>query len=198
MRSAVCARAGPRSSSPIASRPSATPIASSSCTRAASRRRARTRAVCRQQSAPRRMCARLSIGKPLVDRRRGRCPWSRRSQSSRHMKILLAGIIARYPFGGVTWCSLMYLLGLRALGHGGASISRTPASASTTPCRTRREDPATALATFTARSRRSGSVIAGPSSTYDGEYHGRLAEAAGLLRRRRPVRQPVRRIVVLA
>jgi hypothetical protein len=33
------------------------------------------------------------------------------------MKILLAGIIARYPFGGVTWCSLMYMLGLRSLGH---------------------------------------------------------------------------------
>jgi hypothetical protein len=33
------------------------------------------------------------------------------------LKILLAGIIARYPFGGVTWCSLMYLLGLRDLGH---------------------------------------------------------------------------------
>ena len=33
------------------------------------------------------------------------------------MKVLVAGIIARYPFGGVTWCSLMYLLGLRALGH---------------------------------------------------------------------------------
>ena len=33
------------------------------------------------------------------------------------MKILVAGIIARYPFGGVTWCSLMYLLGLRGLGH---------------------------------------------------------------------------------
>jgi hypothetical protein len=33
------------------------------------------------------------------------------------MRILLAGIIARYPFGGVTWCSLMYLLGLRNLGH---------------------------------------------------------------------------------
>ncbi|MXY24737.1 MAG: hypothetical protein F4Y45_09470 [Acidobacteria bacterium] len=33
------------------------------------------------------------------------------------MKIVLAGIIGRYPFGGVTWCSLMYLLGLRALGH---------------------------------------------------------------------------------
>jgi hypothetical protein len=33
------------------------------------------------------------------------------------VKILVAGIIARYPYGGVTWCSLMYLLGLRALGH---------------------------------------------------------------------------------
>ena len=33
------------------------------------------------------------------------------------MKIVLAGIIARYPFGGVTWCSMMYLLGLRDLGH---------------------------------------------------------------------------------
>jgi len=33
------------------------------------------------------------------------------------VKIVFAGIIARYPFGGVTWCSLMYLLGLRALGH---------------------------------------------------------------------------------
>ena len=33
------------------------------------------------------------------------------------MKILFAGIIARYPYGGVTWCSLMYLLGLQDLGH---------------------------------------------------------------------------------
>jgi len=33
------------------------------------------------------------------------------------MNIILAGIIGRYPFGGVAWCSLMYLLGLRELGH---------------------------------------------------------------------------------
>ena len=33
------------------------------------------------------------------------------------MRILFAGIVARYPFGGVAWCSLMYLIGLRALGH---------------------------------------------------------------------------------
>jgi hypothetical protein len=33
------------------------------------------------------------------------------------VNIILAGIIGRYPYGGVTWCSLMYLLGLRQLGH---------------------------------------------------------------------------------
>src|SRR5215471_19465911 len=33
------------------------------------------------------------------------------------MRVAMAGIIARHPFGGVTWCSLMYLLGLRAMGH---------------------------------------------------------------------------------
>ena len=33
------------------------------------------------------------------------------------MRIVFAGIIGRYPWGGVAWCSLMYLLGLRSLGH---------------------------------------------------------------------------------
>ncbi len=33
------------------------------------------------------------------------------------MRIILAGIIGRYPWGGVTWCSLMYMIGLRRLGH---------------------------------------------------------------------------------
>jgi hypothetical protein len=33
------------------------------------------------------------------------------------MNIIVAGIMGRYPYGGVAWCSLMYLLGLRALGH---------------------------------------------------------------------------------
>jgi len=33
------------------------------------------------------------------------------------MNIILAGVMGRYPYGGVAWCSLMYLLGLRQLGH---------------------------------------------------------------------------------
>ncbi len=33
------------------------------------------------------------------------------------MNIVLAGVMGRYPYGGVAWCSLMYLMGLRSLGH---------------------------------------------------------------------------------
>jgi hypothetical protein len=33
------------------------------------------------------------------------------------MNIILAGIMGRYPYGGVAWCSLMYLLGMQSLGH---------------------------------------------------------------------------------
>ena len=36
---------------------------------------------------------------------------------SAKMNVIVAGIIGRHPYGGVAWCSLMYLLGLRALGH---------------------------------------------------------------------------------
>lgn len=33
------------------------------------------------------------------------------------MNVIVAGVMGRYPFGGVAWCSLMYLLGLQRLGH---------------------------------------------------------------------------------
>lgn len=33
------------------------------------------------------------------------------------MNIILAGLVGRHPYAGVGWCSLMYLLGLRKLGH---------------------------------------------------------------------------------
>ena len=60
-----------------------------------------------------RQVARRAGDRRRADRGREAIAGSTRSP----MKILFAGIIARYPFGGVTWCSLMYLLGLRALGH---------------------------------------------------------------------------------
>jgi hypothetical protein len=33
------------------------------------------------------------------------------------MNIIVAGVIGRYPYGGVAWCSMMYLIGLQRLGH---------------------------------------------------------------------------------
>ena len=82
------------------------------------------------------------------------------------MKILFAGIIARYPFGGVTWCSLMYLLGLRALGHEVFYIEDTGECVYDPVQNTRAIDPSLRhVATSTPRSSRSASAIAGRSST---------------------------------
>ena len=91
------------------------------------------------------------------------------------MKILFAGIIARYPFGGVTWCSLMYLLG-SARSATRSSTSRTPASASTTPCRTRaRRTRPTGRPTSTRPLEPFGLGDRWSFVNYDGSYHGRSA-----------------------
>jgi hypothetical protein len=92
------------------------------------------------------------------------------------MKILFAGIIARYPFGGVTWCSLMYLLGLRALGHDVFYIEDTGECVYDPVQNTRSLDPSygthyihQSLAPFGFGDRWS-------FVNYDGIYHGRSAE----------------------
>ena len=88
------------------------------------------------------------------------------------MKILVAGIIARYPFGGVTWCSLMYLLGLRALGHEVFYVEDTGECIYDPEQNTRSEDPGygtryihQALSPFGLGDRWS-------FVNYDGSYHG--------------------------
>jgi hypothetical protein len=92
------------------------------------------------------------------------------------MKVLVAGIIARYPFGGVTWCSLMYLLGLRALGHDVLYIEDTGECIYDPEQNTRSEDPSygtryihDALAPFELGDRWS-------FVNYDGSYHGATRE----------------------
>ncbi len=92
------------------------------------------------------------------------------------VKILFAGIIARYPFGGVTWCSLMYLLGLRALGHEVFYIEDTGECVYDPVENTRATDPSygttyinNALAPFGLGDRWT-------FVNYDGRYHGRSAE----------------------
>jgi hypothetical protein len=93
------------------------------------------------------------------------------------LRILFAGIIARYPFGGVTWCSLMYLLGLRALGHEVFYVEDTGECVYDPVLNTVATDPTygttyirDALAPFGLGDRWS-------FVNYDGSYHGAPAQA---------------------
>jgi hypothetical protein len=92
------------------------------------------------------------------------------------MKILVAGIIARYPFGGVTWCSLMYLLGLRALGHEVFYIEDTGECVYDPVLDTRATDPSYGTSYIHAALAPHGLGDRWAFVNYDGSYHGRGAE----------------------
>jgi len=92
------------------------------------------------------------------------------------MRILFAGIIARYPFGGVTWCSLMYLLGLRALGHEVFYIEDTGECVYDPIQNTRATDPAYGTSYINDALAPVGLGDRWTFVNYDGSYHGRTAE----------------------
>src|SRR5512142_3135191 len=89
------------------------------------------------------------------------------------MRILFAGIIARYPFGGVTWCSLMYLLGLRALGHEVFYVEDTGECVYYPIQNTRAVDPAYGTSYIDAALTPFGLGDRWSFVTYDGSCHGR-------------------------
>ena len=91
------------------------------------------------------------------------------------MKILFAGIIARYPFGGVTWCSLMYLLGLRALGHDVFYIEDTGECVYDPVQNTRATDPSYGTSYIHAALEPFGLGDRWTFVNYDGSYHGQSA-----------------------
>lgn len=93
------------------------------------------------------------------------------------MRILFAGIIARYPFGGVTWCSLMYLLGLRALGHDVFYIEDTGECVYDPVLNTRNTDPSYGTAYIRQALEPFGLGDSWAFVNYDGSYHGQTAEA---------------------
>lgn len=93
------------------------------------------------------------------------------------MKILVAGIIARYPFGGVTWCSLMYLLGLRALGHEVFYIEDTGEVVYDPVLDTRSLDPAYGTNYIHQALEPFGLGDRWAFVNYDGTYHGGDADA---------------------
>jgi hypothetical protein len=92
------------------------------------------------------------------------------------MRILFAGIIARYPFGGVTWCSLMYLLGLRTLGHEVFYIEDTGECVYDPVQNTRSTDPAYGTSYIHNALEPVGLGDRWSFVNYDGTYHGRSAE----------------------
>src|SRR5436309_7033009 len=91
------------------------------------------------------------------------------------MRILFAGIIARYPFGGVTWCSLMYLLGLRALGHEVFYIEDTGECVYDPLQNTRSIDPGYGTSYIHNSLEPFGLGDRWAFVNYDGTYHGRSA-----------------------
>jgi hypothetical protein len=91
------------------------------------------------------------------------------------MRILFAGIIARHPFGGVTWCSLMYLLGLRALGHDVFYIEDTGEVVYDPVLNTRSLDPAYGTRYILQSLDPFGLGDRWTFVNYDGSYHGQSA-----------------------
>jgi hypothetical protein len=92
------------------------------------------------------------------------------------MRILFAGIIARYPFGGVTWCSLMYLLGLRALGHEVFYVEDTGECVYDPIQNTRATDPSYGTRYIQSSLEPFGLGDRWSFVNYDGSYHGRSAD----------------------
>src|ERR1700674_4777074 len=92
------------------------------------------------------------------------------------MKILFAGIIARYPFVGVTWCSLMYLLGLRALGHEVFYIEDTGECVYDPVQNTRATDPHYGTSYIHSALEPFGLGDRWSFVNYDGSYHGQSAD----------------------
>src|SRR5436853_1351091 len=89
------------------------------------------------------------------------------------MRVLFAGIIARYPFGGVTWCSLMYLLGLRGLGHEVFYIEDTGECVYDPIQNTVATDPSFGTAYIHDALEPFGLGDRWAFVNYDGSYHGR-------------------------
>jgi hypothetical protein len=92
------------------------------------------------------------------------------------VNILFAGIIARYPFGGVAWCSLMYLLGLRALGHEVFYVEDTGECVYDPVLNTLAVDPGYGTSHLQSSLEPFGLGDRWSFVNYDGAYYGRSAD----------------------
>lgn len=92
------------------------------------------------------------------------------------MNIVLAGIIGRYPYGGVAWCALMYLLGLRRLGHRVCYVEDTGECNYDPVAQTVATDPSYAVRFIDQCLRPHGLGESWFYIDYTGRHHGRSKE----------------------
>jgi hypothetical protein len=88
------------------------------------------------------------------------------------MRIVVAGIMGRYPYGGVQWCSLMYLKGLRQLGHEVWYLEDTGECNYDPEANTLATDPAYALRTLARVLEPAGFGDRWCYIDYTGRHHG--------------------------
>jgi hypothetical protein len=88
------------------------------------------------------------------------------------MRVLLAGVMARHPYGGVAWCSLMYLLGLRDLGHEVFYVEDTGEGVYDVDANTLSTDPSYGLRHIDATLRPHGLGDRWSFVSHDGTWHG--------------------------
>jgi hypothetical protein len=92
------------------------------------------------------------------------------------VRIVVAGIMGRYPYGGVQWCSLMYLTGLRRLGHDVWYLEDTGECNYDPEANTLATDPAYALRTIARTLEPEGLGDRWCYIDYTGVYHGMTEE----------------------
>ena len=88
------------------------------------------------------------------------------------MRIAVAGIMGRHPYGGVQWCSLMYLEGLRRLGHDVWYLEDTGECNYDPEANTLATDPQYALRTIAAALEAAGLASGWCYIDYTGQHHG--------------------------
>jgi hypothetical protein len=91
-------------------------------------------------------------------------------------RIILAGIIGRYPVGGVTWCALHYIAGLQQLGYDVFYLEDTGECGFDPRTGGISKDPAYALRYIREHLKMVGLEDAWAYVDYRGRYHGKRRE----------------------
>ena len=91
-------------------------------------------------------------------------------------RLVLAGIIGRYPVGGVTWCALQYIAGFQRLGYEVFYLEDTGECNFDPAANAIVTDPAYALSYIRRELGRVGLEDAWAYVDYQGGYHGRSRE----------------------